>query len=49
VNLSARHANGEPGSHPLRHVASTVRQAVRNLVKNVSDSRPASVASKREH
>ena len=48
-NLSARHTNGAPGAHPLRNVASTVRQAVRNLVKNVSESRPTSVSSKREH
>lgn len=49
VGTSARHINSEPGSHPLRNVASTVRQAVRSVVKNVSERRPNSLLSKQGH
>jgi hypothetical protein len=42
VGTSARQTNKEPGSHSSRQVVSTVRQAVRSVVKNVSKRRPTS-------
>ncbi len=49
VGTTARHTNSEPGAHPLRNVASTVRQAVRSVVKNVSESRQTGPSSKLRH
>ena len=49
VGMSARQTNREPGSHSVRNGASTVRQAVRSLVKNVSEHRPNSLSSKHDH
>ena len=45
----ARHNNGEPGARPLRNVASTVRQTVRSVVKNISERKPNSLSSKQGH
>jgi hypothetical protein len=48
VGTSSRQANGESGSHSLRNVATTVRQAVRSVVRSASERSPSSVASKQK-
>ncbi len=49
LGTPGRHTDAASGSHPLRNVASTARQALRSVVKNVSESRPTSPWSKQRN